>query len=468
LAQVESTLRRRGQWKGKLVHRKRDGGRLIVSSQWVLHRDSAGTAVRILETNTDITDLQESEERFRTMANSIPQLAWMARADGYIEWYNQRWYEYTGATPEQMEGWGWQSVHDPTVLPEVLEKWRASITSGEPLDMELALRGGADGRFRRFLTRVLPLKDAEERILKWFGTHTDITERKSAEEEILRLNANLEARVVERTAQLQRVNVKLEVENAERRKVESAIYDKNIELQNAAAAKDQFLANMSHELRTPLNGIIGFAELLVDGKPGRVNPKQTEYLQDILGSGKHLLQLVSDVLDLAKVGAGKMELKPENFSLRKAVEEACAVARPIAEKKNVRIDVDIAAELGDVVLDRQKLKQVLYNLLSNAIKFNYQGGKVEIRATGHDAGCFKLVVYDTGVGIKREDAGRLFKEFEQLDSGVSRLHEGTGLGLALTRRIVELQGGTICLESEFGKGSTFTILLPLVAMMANI
>jgi signal transduction histidine kinase len=139
--------------------------------------------------------------------------------------------------------------------------------------------------------------------------------------------------VIERTEQLQMANSELQTQIAERERIERALYDKNIELQKAAKTNDQFLANMSHELRTPLNGIIGFAEFLVDGKPGGVNSKQKEYLEDILNSGKHLLQLISDVLDLAKVGAGKMELNPERFSLRNAIEEACAVAKPIAQKK---------------------------------------------------------------------------------------------------------------------------------------
>jgi signal transduction histidine kinase len=206
---------------------------------------------------------------------------------------------------------------------------------------------------------------------------------------------------------------------------------------------------------------IGFAEFLVDGKPGTLNSKQKEYLEDILNSGRHLLQLVGDVLDLAKVGVGKMELNPERFSPCKTIEEACVVARPIAQKKNIRIDINVSPELGDVTLDQQKFKQVFYNLLSNAIKFTRHGGKVEIRAGPHDTYRVKLVITDTGIGINREDFGRLFKEFEQLESGASRHHKGTGLGLALTRRIIELQGGTISVASEPGKGSTFTVLLPL-------
>lgn len=233
-------------------------------------------------------------------------------------------------------------------------------------------------------------------------------------------------------------------------------------LQEAKRMKSEFLANMSHELRTPLNGIIGFAEFLVDGKPGTVNPKQKEYLEDILSSGRHLLQLINDVLDLAKVGAGKMELNPEKFALAKAIDEVRAVAKPIAQKKNIHVAVQIAQGLSSVTLDQSKFKQVLYNLLSNAIKFTDEGGKVEIIVTSSGAHQFKVSVRDTGIGIKPDDVKRLFTEFEQLESGASRRFEGTGLGLALTRKIVELQRGDISVESAVGKGSTFTVALPLV------
>jgi len=181
-----------------------------------------------------------------------------------------------------------------------------------------------------------------------------------------------------------------------------------------------------------------------------------------------LLQLINDVLDLAKVEAGKMVFSPEQFSLGKAIEEVCAVTKAIAQKKGIGLKVNVAPALRYVTLDQQKFKQVLYNLLSNAVKFTDEGGKVEIRAAMHDAHHFKLLVQDTGIGIKTEDIARLFKEFEQLQSGVSRWHEGTGLGLALTRKIVELQGGTIGVESDVGQGSCFTIVLPLVLAETNV
>jgi signal transduction histidine kinase len=289
----------------------------------------------------------------------------------------------------------------------------------------------------------------------------EIEQRVKAAREIRTLNENLERRVIERTGQLQTANVELQTQITERARMERALYEQNIELQNAAETKNRFLANMSHELRTPLNGIIGFAEFLVDGKPGTINPKQREYLEDILNSGRHLLQLIGDILDITKEGTGEMGLNPQKSSLRETIEEACAVAKLIAHKKGIYINVNVATGMGDVTLDQQKFKQVLNNLLSNAVKFTHHGGKVEIRAEPHGTDSVELVVRDTGIGIKKEDVGRLFKEFQQLESGPSRPYEGTGLGLALARKIVELQGGTIGVKSEVGKGSSFTVVLPL-------
>ena len=247
----------------------------------------------------------------------------------------------------------------------------------------------------------------------------------------------------------------------ERKRIERALSEKNIELQNAAEAKNRFLANMSHELRTPLNGIIGFAELLADGRPGPVNPKQKEYLEDVLNSGRHLLHLINDILDLAKVEAGRMRLHPESFSLRAAMDEVCAVTKMIAQNKRIPVQMSVAAELGDVRLDSQRFKQVLYNLLSNALKFTDDGGSVEILATSCGGGRFQISVKDSGIGIAAEDLKKLFREFGQLESGTSRRFEGTGLGLALTRRLAELHGGEISAQSEPGKGSVFTVTLPV-------
>ena len=246
----------------------------------------------------------------------------------------------------------------------------------------------------------------------------------------------------------------------DRRQIEKALQEKNAELQRANQAKDRFLANTSHELRTPLNGIIGFAEFLSDGKPGPLNDKQREYLGDILNSGRHLLHLINDMLDLVKIQAGKVDLAPEEFPLREVVQELCASVRPIAEAKGISVMLDVDPALQPVTIDLQRFKQIVYNLVSNALKFTNEGGRVDIEARPHGDAEFSLLVRDNGIGIRTEDIGRLFAEFEQLDTGTARRFGGTGLGLALTRKLVDLHGGQIEVQSAFGLGSTFTVILP--------
>ncbi len=231
-------------------------------------------------------------------------------------------------------------------------------------------------------------------------------------------------------------------------------------LHEANRLKSEFLANMSHELRTPLNGILGFSELLVDERPGPLNAKQKEYLEDILGCGRHLLQLINDVLDLSKVEAGKMEVFPESFDVARAVEDICTVIGATAGKKRISIHRKLEQAPTSVMLDQQKLKQVLFNLLSNAVKFTDEGGRVEVSVEATSATHLCMRVSDNGIGIHPDQIPRLFREFQQLDSGSARRYEGTGLGLALTRKLVELQGGRIEVQSAPGQGSTFSVHLP--------
>ncbi len=248
------------------------------------------------------------------------------------------------------------------------------------------------------------------------------------------------------------------VTGAIRDATERRLFEKT--LQDASRLKSEFLANMSHELRTPLNGIIGFSEFLVDGKAGELNATQKEFLGDVLASGRHLLRLINGVLDLSKIEAGKMDLLPESFVLRAAIDEACAVASNAAGDKSIELLVDVAPDPAEVTLDRHKFMQILYNLLSNAFKFTDNGGQIVLTAARvNDA--LRVDVQDYGVGIRAEDLPKLFAEFQQLDSGAARRHQGTGLGLALTRRLVELHGGSVHVESAPGVGSCFTVILPL-------
>ena len=238
------------------------------------------------------------------------------------------------------------------------------------------------------------------------------------------------------------------------------IQDKTQQLEIANRHKSEFLANMSHELRTPLNAVIGFSEVLLERMFGEVNPKQEEYLNDILSSGKHLLSLINDILDLSKIEAGRMELESQPFDLPAALDNALTLIRERAARHGLRLEVTVDPGLGEVKGEERKVKQVLLNLLSNAVKFTPEGGKISLSASLND-GMAEISVADTGVGIAPEDQEAIFEEFRQVGSDYARKREGTGLGLALARRLVTLHGGRLWVESEPGKGSTFTFTLPV-------
>ena len=230
------------------------------------------------------------------------------------------------------------------------------------------------------------------------------------------------------------------------------------ELEAASRHKSEFLANMSHELRTPLNAILGFSQVLEKRLFGELNEKQGEYVEDIRSSGNHLLSLINDVLDLSKVEAGQIELEVAPFSLREAVERGIVMVRERASKNEVALAAEIAPEVQVVTADERRIRQVLFNLLSNAVKFTPAGGRIEVSAARVD-GQIHVAVADNGPGIAPEDRDRIFEEFQQTDAGAQQ-HEGTGLGLALSKRLVELHGGRLWVESELGAGSRFVFTLP--------
>jgi signal transduction histidine kinase len=238
------------------------------------------------------------------------------------------------------------------------------------------------------------------------------------------------------------------------------IQQKSRQLEIANQHKSEFLANMSHELRTPLNAIIGFSEVLLEKLFGEVNEKQEDYLRDIHSSGRHLLSLINDILDLSKVEAGRMELEPSRFDLRDAMSNAMTLVRERAQRHAIELALDVDPALDEIVADERKFKQILLNLLSNAVKFTPDGGRVDVTAR-RDGANVAVAVKDTGIGIAPEDQDAVFEEFRQVGRSYTNKQEGTGLGLALTRRFVELHGGRIRVESEPGKGSTFMFTLPL-------
>jgi signal transduction histidine kinase len=233
-----------------------------------------------------------------------------------------------------------------------------------------------------------------------------------------------------------------------------------VELQEVSRLKSEFLSNVSHELRTPLNGIIGFSELLRDQRQGPLNERQQRYTRNILNSSQHLLHLIDNLLDFAKIEAGKMEVRPEPSDLAMLVQESVENLEAKALERRITVEVDVPAEISQGVVDQQLFRQILYNYLSNALKFTREGGHVLVRILPLAGAGLRLEVEDNGIGIADEDLGRLFQEFEQVDAGPTRTYGGTGLGLALVKRIAERQGGRAGAQSELGRGSTFFVEIP--------
>ncbi len=332
--------------------------------------------------------LRRSEARLRTIVDAIPQLAWMTDAEGAIQWFNRRWYDFTGMAPGAARG--------------------------------------ADGHYRWFLTRAEPLFETEEdeedapRAIGWFGTNTDITELRAAEEELTAAKAAAE---------------------------------------EANLAKSQFIANMSHELRTPLSAVIGYAEMLeeeaeaLDGADAFLDD-----LRKINSNARHLLSLINDVLDLSKIEAGRMEVQAEDFEVCALVEEVAGTVGALAERRQNRLVVECAPDLGAMHSDPVKLRQCLFNLLGNAAKFT-EAGTITLTAR-REGDMVAFAVADTGIGMTPEQLDRLFRRFSQADASTTRRFGGTGLGLAITRAFATMLGGEIGVESAAGQGSTFTLRLP--------
>lgn len=370
--------------------------------------------------------LQDSEERFRTLADNMSQFAWMADTNGWIFWYNQRWFDYTGTTLQEMQGWGWQKIHHPDHVERVVEHFRHCMATGQSWEDTFPLRG-KDGQYRWFLSRAIPIYDQQGKILRWFGTNTDITAQKQAEEERNRL---------------------LEQEQAAR-----------AEAERANRIKDEFLAVLSHELRSPLNPILGWAKLMQSRK---FDPAKTaEALATIERNANLQCQLIDDLLDIAKILRGKLNIDEAPVNLPFVIESALDTVRTAAVAKSITLH-SVLPQIGQVSGDSARLQQILWNLLSNAIKFTPDGGRVNIRLERVDNSA-QITISDTGKGINPEFLPHIFESFRQEDASTTRKYGGLGLGLAIVRYLVEAHGGTIQADSlGEGKGATFTVKLPLL------
>ena len=386
--------------------------------------DSAGQVTHIIPSGIDITErkaaeraLRDSESFTRSLLENMAQFAWMADETGSLFWYNQRWYDYTGTTFEQMQGWGWKAVQHPDYVDQVTEKYRHAIEQGQEWEDTFPLRG-RDGQYRWFLSRAVPIRNAEGNVIRWFGTNTDISER---------------------------IQVEAELEEA-RRQAEAA-----------NQAKSDFLANMSHEIRTPMTAILGFADLLKAS-----DEDQRDKVETIRRNGQFLLELINDILDLSKIEAGKIEIDMLRFSPAKLIEDVCSLMHVRAVESKLKLNVEFSGPVPDVIEnDPIRVRQILINLVGNAVKFTHEGS-ISLRLKydpSHRLIQFEVV--DTGIGITHELQSKLFRPFEQGDSSIVRRYGGSGLGLAISQRLAHVLGGHITVESEVGKGSRFTLSVPI-------
>lgn len=352
-----------------------------------------------------------------------------------IIFVNQSLLKVYGYTEDEVIGQPIDILRSPNNPPEIVNEIYPKTIKGGWLG-ELINKRKDGTEFPILLMTTIIFDDANNPVAL-VGVSTDITERKKVEHELMLHRGHLEKLVKQRTAELE-----LEKERA----------------QSADRLKSAFLATMSHELRTPLNSIIGFSGILMQERPGPLNPEQKKQLGMVQTSSRHLLSLINDVLDISKIEAGQLKVNIENFNLSEVIHKVIESTKPMVEKKNLEIKISIIPEIIEVDSDKQRIQQILINLVNNAIKFT-ETGSIAI-ACYQNQDFITIDVKDSGIGIEQEQMDLLFKPFSQIDTGLTRKHEGTGLGLSICKKLLDLLNGTINVTSEYGVGSVFTIKLP--------
>jgi|GEM_PF-1363585 len=394
---------------------------------------------------TDITDRLKTEAEMRKLSSVIEQAPVsivMTDLDGKIEYVNPYFTALTGYSLGEARG------QNPRILKSGKTPSAAYANMWQTLKNGNVWRGELcnqkkNGQLYVELAVIAPVMGTDNKITHYVAIKEDISERKNAEAALADERNLLAQRVADRTSELSRINA---------------------ELGQAVRAKDEFLANMSHELRTPLNAILALSESLLEQLRGPLNERQQQSMWNIESSGRHLLSLINDILDLSKIEAGRMELHLEKIQLSDVCEASMIFVKELASKKNIHLDFKLNDALAKIEADSKRLKQILVNLLSNAVKFTESGGSVCLAVNVNpEGGVVQFTVSDTGIGIALQNQSKLFQPFLQLDSSLSRQHEGTGLGLALVRRLTELHNGSVAIESELGKGSCFTISIPYLS-----